>query len=171
MTVLEEGTSSTGLNTSTGAWTLPNMTTSIDNLCALSTSDHRGRITEINLTLNGKTVKVFAQPPQAANYITKVAVSQGTETITYPTIPAKGGTYAAQSGGQYTQTFTFTSGSTSSATPASTYGTLNGEAVYSMTPTSTFTGMAGSQVVVSSKGYTISAATQSNPITRTFTLT
>lgn len=31
--------------------------------------------------------------------------------------------------------------------------------------------MARSQVVVSSKGYTISAATQSNPITRTFTLT
>lgn len=31
--------------------------------------------------------------------------------------------------------------------------------------------MAGSQVVVSSKGYIISAATQSNPITRTFTLT
>lgn len=171
ITVLEAGTSSTGLNTSTGAWTLPNMTTNIDNLCALSTADHRGRVTEINLTLNGKTVKVFAQPPQAANYVTNIAVAQGTETITYPTIPAKGGTYAAQGGGQYAQTFTFTSGSTSSATPASTYGTLNGNAVYSMTPTGTFTGMAGSQVVVSSKGYTISAATQSNPITRTFTLT
>lgn len=171
ITVLEAGTSSTGLNTSTGAWTLPNMTTNIDNLCALSTADHRGRVTEINLTLNGKTVKVFAQPPQAANYVTNIAVAQGTETITYPTIPAKGGTYAAQGGGQYAQTFTFTSGSTSSATPASTYGTLNGDAVYSMTPTGTFTGMAGSQVVVSSKGYTISAATQSNPITRTFTLT
>ena len=171
MTVLEAGISSTGLNTSTGAWTLPNMTTNIDNLCALSTADHRGRVTEINLTLNGKTVKVFAQPPQAANYVTNIAVAQGTETITYPTIPAKGGTYAAQGGGQYAQTFTFTSGSTSSATPASTYGTLNGNAVYSMTPTGTFTGMAGSQVVVSSKGYTISAATQSNPITRTFTLT
>ena len=39
-----------------------------------------------------------------------------------------------------------------------------------MTPTGTFTGMVSSQVVVSSKGYTISAATQSNPITRTFTL-
>lgn len=171
ITVLEAGTSSTGLNTSTGAWTLPNMTTNIDNLCALSTADHRGRVTEINLTLNGKTVKVFAQPPQAANYVTNIAVAQGTETITYPTIPAKGGTYAAQGGGQYAQTFTFTSGSTSSATPASTYGTLNGDAVYSMTPTGTFTGMAGSQVVVSSKGYIISAATQSNPITRTFTLT
>lgn len=171
ITVLEAGTSSTGLNTSTGAWTLPNMTINIDNLCALSTVDHRGRVTEINLTLNGKTVKVFAQPPQAANYVTNIAVAQGTETITYPTIPAKGGTYAAQGGGQYAQTFTFTSGSTSSATPASTYGTLNGNAVYSMTPTGTFTGMAGSQVVVSSKGYTISAATQSNPITRTFTLT
>lgn len=171
ITVLEAGTSSTGLNTSTGAWTLPNMTINIDNLCALSTADHRGRVTEINLTLNGKTVKVFAQPPQAANYVTNIAVAQGTETITYPTIPAKGGTYAAQGGGQYAQTFTFTSGSTSSATPASTYGTLNGNAVYSMTPTGTFTGMAGSQVVVSSKGYTISAATQSNPITRTFTLT
>lgn len=171
ITVLEAGISSTGLNTSTGAWTLPNMTTNIDNLCALSTADHRGRVTEINLTLNGKTVKVFAQPPQAANYVTNIAVAQGTETITYPTIPAKGGTYAAQGGGQYAQTFTFTSGSTSSATPASTYGTLNGYAVYSMTPTGTFTGMAGSQVVVSSKGYTISAATQSNPITRTFTLT
>lgn len=171
ITVLEEGTSSTGLNTSTGAWTLPNMTTNIDNLCALSTADHRNKVTEVNLTLNGKTVKVFAQPPQAANYVTNVAVAQGTETITYPTIPAKGGTYAAQGGGQYAQTFTFTSGSTSSATPASTYGTLNGGAVYSMTPTGTFTGMAGSQVVVSSKGYTISAATQSNPITRTFTLT
>lgn len=171
MTVLEAGISSTGLNTSTGAWTLPNMTTNIDNLCALSTADHRGRVTEINVTLNGQTVKVFAQPPQAANYVTNVTVAQGTETITYPTIPAKGGTYAAQGGGQYAQTFTFTSGSTSSATPASTYGTLNGDAVYSMTPTGTFTGMAGSQVVVSSKGYTISAATQSNPITRTFTLT
>lgn len=171
ITVLEEGTSSTGLNTSTGAWTLPNMTTNIDNLCALSTADHRGRVTEIDVTLNGRTVKVFAQPPQAANYVTKVAVAQGTETITYPTIPAKGGTYAPQGEGQYAQTFTFTSGSTSSATPASTYGTLNGGAVYSMTPTGTFTGMAGSQVVVSSKGYTISAATQSNPITRTFTLT
>lgn len=171
ITVLEAGTSSTGLNTSTGAWTLPNMTINIDNLCALSTADHRGRVTEINLTLNGKTVKVFAQPPQAANYVTNIAVAQGTETITYPTIPAKGGTYAAQGGGQYAQTFTFTSGSTSSATPASTYGTLNGDPVYSMTPTGTFTGMAGSQVVVSSKGYTISAATQSNPITRTFTLT
>ena len=171
ITVLEAGTSSTGLNTSTGAWTLPNMTTNIDNLCALSTADHRGRVTEINLTLNGKTVKVFAQPPQAANYVTNIAVAQGTETITYPTIPAKGGTYAAQGGGQYAQTFTFTSGSTSSATPASTYGTLNGNAVYSMTPTGTFTGMASSQVFVSSKGYTISAATQSNPITRTLTLT
>lgn len=171
MTVLEAGISSTGLNTSTGAWTLPNMTTNIDNLCALSTADHRGRVTEINVTLNGQTVKVFAQPPQAANYVTNIAVAQGTETITYPTIPAKGGTYAAQGGGQYAQTFTFTSGSTSSATPASTYGALNGNAVYSMTPTGTFTGMAGSQVVVSSKGYTISAATQSNPITRTFTLT
>lgn len=171
ITVLEAGTSSTGLNTSTGAWTLPNMTTNIDNLCALSTADHRGRVTEINLTLNGKTVKVFAQPPQAANYVTNIAVAQGTETITYPTIPAKGGTYAAQGEGQYAQTFTFTSGSTSSTTPASTYGTISGSATYSMTPTGTFTGMAGSQVVVSSKGYTISAATQSNPITRTFTLT
>lgn len=171
VTVLKPENGTGGLNTTTGAWTLPSMTTNIDNLCGLSTADHRNMITEIGFTLKGKSIWVYIQPPQAANYVTNIAVAQGTETITYPTIPAKGGTYAAQGGGQYAQTFTFTSGSTSSATPASTYGTLNGNAVYSMTPTGTFTGMAGSQVVVSSKGYTISAATQSNPITRTFTLT
>ena len=122
-------------------------------------------------TLNGKTGTVGNIVTQAGNYVTSLTLSSG--TFSYPTISA-GATSATPTVNGFVGTFKFTSGSTSTTTPASTYGTLTTSITYSLSASQNgFTAVNSSSGVLTatSRGTTIGAARTSGTVTRKITCT
>ena len=113
---------------------------------------------------NSRTVNIY----QCGNFVTSLAVTKPGK-VTYTQIPAKGGT-STPGWVHYGITFTYSSGSTSTQAPATTYGTGKVEISYSWPGASgNFTALNSSTgaVTASSKGTTISNVTTSPVITRT----
>lgn len=121
----------------------------------------------VKVTMNGKSASKSATIYQAGNYVTALNIAVG--SMSYPAIAAGGGT-STPSNGANTVTYHFSSGSTSTTAPASTYGSLSTTTSYSwpgasglFTALNTSTGA----ITASSKGTTASDATTSPTVTKT----
>lgn len=122
-------------------------------------------------TLNGKTGTVGNIVTQAGNYVTSLTLSSG--TFSYPTISA-GATSATPTVNGFVGTFKFTSGGSTTTTPASTYGTLTTSITYSLSASQNgFTAInsANGVLTATSRGTTIGAARTSGTVTRKITCT
>ena len=122
-------------------------------------------------TLNGKTGTVGNIVTQAGNYVTSLTLSSG--TFSYPTISA-GATSAIPTVNGFVGTFKFTSGGSTTTTPASTYGTLTTSITYSLSASQNgFTAInsANGVLTATSRGTTIGAARTSGTVTRKITCT
>ena len=122
-------------------------------------------------TLNGKTGTVRNIVTQAGNYVTSLTLSRG--TFSYPTISA-GATSATPTVNGFVGTFKFTSGGSTTTTPASTYGTLTTSITYSLSASQNgFTAInrANGVLTATSRGTTIGAARTSGTVTRKITCT
>ena len=122
-------------------------------------------------TLNGKTGTVGNIVTQAGNYVTSLTLSSG--TFSYPTISA-GATSATPTVNGFVGTFKFTSGGSTTTTPASTYGTLTTSITYSLSASQNgFTAInsANGILTATSRGTTIGAARTSGTVTRKITST
>lgn len=122
-------------------------------------------------TLNGKTGTVGNIVTQAGNYVTSLTLSSG--TFSYPTISA-GATSATPTVNGFVGTFKFTSGGSTTTTPASTYGTLTTSITYSLSASQngfTEINSANGVLTATSRGTTIGAARTSGTVTRKITCT
>ena len=122
-------------------------------------------------TLNGKAGTVGNIVTQAGNYVTSLTLSSG--TFSYPTISA-GATSATPTVNGFVGTFKFTSGGSTTTTPASTYGTLTTSITYSLSASQNgFTAInsANGVLTATSRGTTIGAARTSGTVTRKITCT
>lgn len=122
-------------------------------------------------TLNGKTGTVGNIVTQAGNYVTSLTLSSG--TFSYPTISA-GATSATPTVNGFVGTFKFTSGGSTTTTPASTYGTLTTSITFSLSASQNgFTAVNSSSGVLTatSRGTTIGTARTSSTVTRKITST
>ena len=122
-------------------------------------------------TLNGKTGTVGNIVTQAGNYVTSLTLSSG--TFSYPTISA-GATSATPTVNGFVGTFKFTSGGSTTTTPASTYGKLTTSITYSLSASQNgFTAVNSSSGVLTatSRGTTIGTARSSGTVTRKITST
>lgn len=122
-------------------------------------------------TLNGKTGTVGNIVTQAGNYVTSLTLSSG--TFSYPTISA-GATSATPTVNGFVGTFKFTSGGSTTTTPASTYGKLTTSITYSLSASQNgFTAInsANGVLTATSRGTTIGAARTSGTVTRKITST
>lgn len=122
-------------------------------------------------TLNGKTGTVGNIVTQAGNYVTSLTLSSG--TFSYPTISA-GATSATPTVNGFVGTFKFTSGGSTTTTPASTYGTLTTSITFSLSASQNgFTAVNSSSGVLTatSRGTTIGTARTSGTVTRKITST
>lgn len=121
-------------------------------------------------TYSGVTASATKTVYQAGNYVT--AISVGSAAVSYNKIPASGGT-VSDGGSNGSVTYTFSSTSTSTTAPASTYGEITSGKTYTMTNGNGFTLASTStgNVSASSKGTTISNETASNTVTKTVTWT
>lgn len=122
-------------------------------------------------TLNGKTGTVGNIVTQAGNYVTSLTLSSG--TFSYPTISA-GATSATPTVNGFVSTFKFTSGGSTTTTPASTYGTLTTSITFSLSASQNgFTAVNSSSGVLTatSRGTTIGTARTSGTVTRKITST
>lgn len=122
-------------------------------------------------TLNGKTGTVGNIVTQAGNYVTSLTLSSG--TFSYPTISA-GATSATPTVNGFVGTFKFTSGGSTTTTPASTYGKLTTSITYSLSASQNgFTAInsANGVLTATSRGTTIGTARSSGTVTRKITCT
>jgi hypothetical protein len=122
-------------------------------------------------TLNGKAGTVGNIVTQAGNYVTSLTLSSG--TFSYPTISA-GATSATPTVNGFVGTFKFTSGGSTTTTPASTYGKLTTSITYSLSASQNgFTAVNSSSGVLTatSRGTTIGTARSSGTVTRKITCT
>lgn len=122
-------------------------------------------------TLNGKAGTVGNIVTQAGNYVTSLTLSSG--TFSYPTISA-GATSATPTVNGFVGTFKFTSGGSTTTTPASTYGKLITSITYSLSASQNgFTAVNSSSGVLTatSRGTAIGTARSSGTVTRKITCT
>ena len=110
---------------------------------------------------------------QAANYVTGVTASNNTRSFSYGTASAAGGSLSPSLSGSESYVLTFSSGSTSSSVPSSTYGSGSWSYSYSGSAEGLFSAPNSSTgvVSVSSKGTTISDVTSGSLVTRYATFT
>ena len=147
--------------------TASNLGTTIKNSTVVGTLTY-------TYTLNGKTGTIGTTIAQQGNYVVSLAITGG--ALSYNTIAAKGGNGLPTVSTQ-TVTYTFTSGSTSTTAPSSTYGTYSFSVVYSWETTAQngFTlhtdsnGKTTGIVMAPSYGTTVGNARSSGTIVRTGT--
>lgn len=147
--------------------TAPSLGTTIKNSTVVGTLTY-------TYTLNGKTGTIGTTIAQQGNFVTNLAITGG--ALSYNTIAAKGGDGLPTVSTQ-TVTYTFTSGSTSTTAPSSTYGTYSFSVVYSWETTAQngFTlhtdsnGKTTGIVMAPSYGTTVGNARSSGTIVRTGT--
>lgn len=147
--------------------TASNLGTTIKNSTVVGTLTY-------TYTLNGKTGTIGTTIAQQGNFVVSLAITGG--ALSYNTIAAKGGDGLPTVSTQ-TVTYTFTSGSTSTTAPSSTYGTYSFSVVYSWETTAQngFTlhtdsnGKTTGIVIAPSYGTTVGNARSSGTIVRTGT--
>lgn len=147
--------------------TASNLGTTIKNSTVVGTLTY-------TYTLNGKTGTIGTTIAQQGNFVVSLAITGG--ALSYNTIAAKGGDGLPTVSTQ-TVTYTFTSGSTSTTAPSSTYGTYSFSVVYSWETTAQngFTlhtdsnGKTTGIVMAPSYGTTVGNARSSGTIVRTGT--
>lgn len=152
------------INTSNGNASVTSKGTSISNQTTFTTGT-------MTVRMNGKSASASAAVPQAGNYVTSLTLSSG--TFSYPTISA-GATSATPTVNGFVGTFKFTSGGSTTTTPASTYGTLTTSITYSLSASQNgFTAInsANGVLTATSRGTTIGAARTSGTVTRKITCT
>ena len=109
---------------------------------------------------------------QAGNYVTAIKGSLG--TFSYPTISAGATSATPNLSVGFGVLFTFSSGSTSSSTPAATYGSLSVPSSFKLSASQNgFTAVNSSTGVLTAtnRGTTVGAARTSGTVTRTLTAT
>ena len=141
--------------------TAPSLGTTIKNSTVVGTLTY-------TYTLNGKTGTIGTTISQQGNFVTGLSITGG--ALSYNTIAAKGGDGIPTVSTQ-TVTYTFTSGSTSTTAPSSTYGTYSFSAAYSWETAAQngFTLQSSGIVIAPSYGTTIGNARSSGTIVRTGT--
>lgn len=141
--------------------TAPSLGTTIKNSTVVGTLTY-------TYTLNRKTGTIGTTIAQQGNFVTNLAITGG--ALSYSTIAAKGGDGIPTVSTQ-TVTYTFTSGSTSTTAPSSTYGTYSFSAAYSWETAAQngFTLQSSGIVIAPSYGTTIGNARSSGTIVRTGT--
>lgn len=136
--------------------------TSISNTTTAGTS---------SATLTGegsKTATVSATIYQAGNYVTGLTLSGG--SITYAEFAAAGQTLTPNTNTAMTVTYTFTSGSTTTTAPSSTYGSLTTSTSFAMTAATGFTLNSASTGSITASNNT-STTSRSTTVTRTTSCT
>ena len=125
-------------------------------------------------TITSNTISISATPTQAGNYVTSISASSSHRTLTYGQAAASGGTLTPTKGGSLDITFNYSSGSSDSSAPSSTFGSFGTTSTsFSGSASGTFKAPNSSTgaVVVSSRGTTVGAATSGSAVTMTETVT
>lgn len=144
---------------------IPSKGTEISNL------DKRG-VLPTTISLNGKSVTIDIDIYQKGNYVESIKGSLG--TFSYPTISAGATSATPDLSVGFGVQFTFSSGSTSSSTPAATYGSLSVPSSFKLSASQNgFTAVNSSTGVLTAtnRGTTVGAARTSGTVTRTLTAT
>ena len=144
---------------------IPSKGTKISNL------DKRG-VLPTTISLNGKSVTIDIDIYQKGNYVESIKGSLG--TFSYPTISAGATSATPNLSAGFGILFTFSSGSTSSSTPAATYGSLSVPSSFKLSASQNgFTAVNSSTGVLTAtnRGATVGAARTSGTVTRTLTAT
>lgn len=152
------------INTSNGSASVTSKGVNISNQTTFTTGT-------MAVSMNGKSKSASAAVSQAGNYVTGISVSGG--GISYANIGA-GATSANPTLTGFAAIFTFSSGSTTSATPSTTYGTLSSSQTYSLSPIQNgFTAINSTNGVLTAtnRGTTIGAARTSGTVTRNIGVT
>lgn len=150
-------------STSTGSLTATARGTTIGN--------PRSATITVKVTINGKSNTATITATQAGNYVT--AVTPAAITLSYPDIAA-GATSSTPTIGGGAVTYTFSSGSTSTTAPSTTYGALSTNNDYKLSAAQNgFTAVNKTTGVLTatSRGTTEGAARTSGTVTRTYTVT
>ena len=167
----------TKVNASTGALTATARGTTIGNA---RTSANVTSVLTITITHNsaysgGGTVTGSMTSvntcTQEGNYVTGLTVVTA-PSVGYPLIPASGGT-VAETGDNGTVRFAYSSKSTGTTIPSSTYGTLTYPKVYKMTNGNSFwlKDASTGQISATTRGATTGTSRTSSSITKTVTYT
>lgn len=123
-------------------------------------------------SIGGKTYTSWFNTAQNGNYVESIKGSVG--TFSYPTIGAGATSATPDLSAGFGILFTFSSGSTSSSAPASTYGTLSVPSSFKLSASQNgFTAVNASTGVLTAtnRGTTIGEARTSGTVTRTLTAT
>jgi hypothetical protein len=123
-------------------------------------------------SIGGKTYTSWFNTAQNGNYVESIKGSVG--TFSYPTIGAGATSATPDLSAGFGILFTFSSGSTSSSAPASTYGTLSVPSSFKLSASQNgFTAVNASTGVLTAtnRGTTIGDARTSGTVTRTLTAT
>lgn len=150
-------------STSTGSLTAAARGTTIGN--------PRSATITVKVTINGKSNTATITATQAGNYVT--AVTPATITLSYPDIAA-GATSSTPTIGGGAVTYTFSSGSTSTTAPSSTYGALTSANDYKLSASQngfTAVNKTSGVLTATSRGTTEGDARTSGTVTRTYTVT
>lgn len=151
-------------STSTGSLTAAGRGTAIGN--------PRTATVTVKVTMNGKSNTATITATQAGNYVT--AVTPASITLSYPDIAAGATSSTPTIGGGTVILYTFSSGSTSTTAPSTTYGALTTANNYTLSASQNgFTAVNASTGVLTatSRGTTEGAARTSGTVTRTYTVT
>lgn len=151
--------SGTSVNTTSGAVSAASKGTAISNTTTVTTAT-------VSVSLNGKSGSKSAVVQQSGNYVTALQVTGS--TFSYATIGA-GSTSASPSFQGGSVKFTFSSGSTSTSAPASTYGGYTTVTTYTLgSVVNGFTAVNSSTGVLTatSRGTTIGPARTSGVVTK-----
>ena len=150
-------------STSTGSLTAAARGTTIGN--------PRSATITVKVTINGKSNTATITATQAGNYVT--AVTPAAITLSYPDIAA-GATSSTPTIGGGAVTYTFSSGSTSTTAPSSTYGALTSANDYKLSASQngfTAVNKTSGVLTATSRGTTEGDARTSGTVTRTYTVT
>lgn len=156
--------SGTSVNTTSGAVSASSKGIAISNVTTVTTAT-------VSVALNGKSGSKSATVQQSGNYVTSIDVVGS--SFQYANISA-GATSASPSVSGGSVKFTFSSGSTSTSAPASTYGAYTTVTTYALgSVVNGFTAVNSSTGVLTatSRGTSIGAARTSGVVTRTLTAT
>lgn len=150
-------------STSTGSLTAAARGTTIGN--------SRSATITVKVTINGKSNTATITATQAGNYVT--VVTPAAITLSYPDIAANA-TSATPTIGGGAVTYTFSSGSTSTTAPSSTYGALTSANDYKLSASQngfTAVNKTSGVLTATSRGTTEGDARTSGTVTRTYTVT
>lgn len=150
-------------STSTGSLTAAARGTTIGN--------PRSATITVKVTINGKSNTATITATQVGNYVT--AVTPAAITLSYPDIAA-GATSSTPTIGGGAVTYTFSSGSTSTTAPSSTYGALTSANDYKLSASQngfTAVNKTSGVLTATSRGTTEGDARTSGTVTRTYTVT